>query len=168
MHKCQSFSHNQGIYLNEYMQVAKHKLFHDEGSCPIETSQLICSGNQYTGFCIIGTSVMKDWRRSSSTYTESLFLHAVKHNLFVFCFFSIWLFFQEYSRFTRQQVKGKAISLYPFYHFQPLCRHLDIRWVIDADSVLLCRTGSLNRTWNLWYTLFRTDSYCTSTGSCCC
>ena len=92
MHKCQSFSHNQGIYLNEYMQVAKHKLFHDEGSCPIETSQLICSGNQYTGFCIIGTSVMKDWRRSSSTYTESLFLHAVKHNLFV-CFFFFYLTF---------------------------------------------------------------------------
>ena len=73
MHRSQLFCHNQGIYLNEY-----------GSSCQIETSPLICSANQWTGFCIIGTSVMKDSRRSSSTYTESLFLHVVKHNLLFF------------------------------------------------------------------------------------
>ena len=109
------------------MQVAKHYLFNDRGSCCIETSPLICSKNQWTGFCIIGTSVMKDLRRSSSTYTESLLLHVVKHNLL---FFSIWLFFHEYSRFTGQQVKRKAISLYLFYHFHLLHKHLGISWVI--------------------------------------
>ena len=70
---------------------------------------------------------MKDSRRSSSTCTESLFLHVVKHNLhflFLFLFFPIWLFFHEYSRFTEQQVKGEAISLYPCCHFQPLHRCL--------------------------------------------
>ena len=118
MYRCQSFCHNQGRYLNEYMQVVYriNSFFHDGGSCRIETSSLIFSANQWTGFCIIGTSDMKDSRRSSSTCTESLFLHVVKYNL-LFLFFFLPGFFHEYSRFTGQQVKGEAISLYPFYHF---------------------------------------------------
>ena len=60
---------------------------------------------------------MKDSRHSSSTYMESLFLHAVKHNLLffvlVFFFYLFFLFFfHEYSRFTGQQVKGKTL-----YHY---------------------------------------------------
>ena len=114
-------------------------------------------------------SVIKDSRRSSSTYTKSLFLHVVKHNLrFLFLFFSIWFFFHKYSRFTGQQVKGEAISLYPFYHFHPLHRHLDISWVIAAESSPLRIAGCRNRTWNLWYMLFRIHSFYTCTGSCCC
>ena len=99
MHRCQLFCHNQGIYLNEHMQVAKHWLFHDGGSGRIKTSPLICSANQWTGFCIIGTSVMEDSRCSSFTYTESLFLRVAKHNLlFLFqFFFSIWLFSHKHS-----------------------------------------------------------------------
>ena len=42
-----------------------------------------------------------------------------------FCFFFYLVFFHEHSRFTRQQGKGKAISLSPLYHFHPLHRHLD-------------------------------------------
>ena len=72
MHICQLLCHNQGIYLNKYMQLAKLNSFRDGGSC---------SANQWTGFCIIETSVMKDSKRSSSTYIESLFLHVEKHNL---------------------------------------------------------------------------------------
>ena len=92
IHRCQLFCHNQGIYLNEYKQVTKHYLFHDGGSSRIVTSPLIFSANQLTGFCIIGTSIMKDSRRSSSTYTESLFLHVVSHNLVfsLLFFFFIW------------------------------------------------------------------------------
>ena len=86
MHRCQLFCHNQGIYLNEKYNISR-----------IETSPLICSANQWTGFCIIGTSVMKDSRRCSSTYIESLLLHVVP----------IWLFFHEYLRFTGQQVKRR-------------------------------------------------------------
>ena len=89
IHRSQLFCHNQGIYLNEYKQVTKHYLFHDGGSSRIVTSPLIFSANQLTGFCIIGTSIMKDSRRSSSTYTESLFLHVVSHNLV----FSLLFFF---------------------------------------------------------------------------
>ena len=70
------------------MQVTKHKLFHDRGSCRIETRPMISSANQRTGFCIIGTSVMKDSRHSSSKYTESLFLNFAKHNLFFISGFS--------------------------------------------------------------------------------
>ena len=88
---------------------------------------MISSVNLWTGFYIIRTSVMRDCRRSSPTYTESLFLHVVKHNLLFFFFcFSIWLFFHEYSQFTGQQMKREAISLYSFYHFHPLNRHLNI------------------------------------------
>ena len=35
------------------------KLFHDIGSYHIETSPLICYANQWTGFYMIGTYVMK-------------------------------------------------------------------------------------------------------------
>ena len=86
MHRCQLFFHNQGIHLNEYMQVVKDEL---GGSCRIETSRLICSVNQRSDLSTTGTSVMKTSGRSSSTYTESLFLHVVNHNLpYLFsCFF---------------------------------------------------------------------------------
>ena len=90
MHKCQLFCRNQGIYLNQYMKVQSINsfIFHNGGSCRTETSPLICSVNQWTGFCMIGTSIMKYSRRSSSTYNESLFLHVVKHDLlFLFLFF---------------------------------------------------------------------------------
>ena len=103
MHRCQLFCHNQ-----EIMQVAKHWLVHDGGSCRIETSPLICSSNKWAGFCIIGTSVMKDSRCSSLTYTESLFLRVVKHNL-LFCFsffFSIWLFFSQ--TFVIDRIAGEG------------------------------------------------------------
>ena len=49
-------------------------------------------------------------------------------------FFSIWVLFHEYSRFTRQQEKGEAISLYHFYHFHLFHRHLYISRVIAAES----------------------------------
>ena len=98
---------------------------------------------------------MKDSRRSSSTYTESLLLHVVKHNLLFLFLFSIWLFLHEYSRFTGQQVNGEAISLYPFYQFHLLNRNLDISWVIAAESSSLPQAGSRNRAWKLWYTFFR-------------
>ena len=112
MYRCQLFCHNQGICLNEYMQVAKHQLFHDRGFCLIETSPMICSENPWTGRDLHHERFT---RCSSSSYTKSLFLH-VKHDLlFLFLLFFIWLFFHEYSWFTGQQVKGDAITLYPFY-----------------------------------------------------
>ena len=46
-------------------------------------------------------------------------------------------FFHKYSRITGQRVKGETISLYPFYHFHPLHRHLDITWVIAAPLRIL-------------------------------
>ena len=49
-------------------------------------------------------------------------------------FFSIWVFFYEYSRTTGLQWKGKGISLTPHYHFYPLHKHLDISWAITAES----------------------------------
>ena len=37
-----------------------YKLFHDGGFYHIETSPLTCKANQWTGFYMIGTSVMKE------------------------------------------------------------------------------------------------------------
>ena len=34
--------------------------FHDRSPYHIETSPLICSGNQWTCFCLIGTNVVKE------------------------------------------------------------------------------------------------------------
>ena len=60
------------------MQVAKPELFLDGSSGPIETNPLICSANQWTGFYIIGTSVMKNSRRSSSTILRESVLTCCK------------------------------------------------------------------------------------------
>ena len=70
--------------------------------------------------------------------------HQKTFGFFVFLFFSIWLLLQEYSQFTGQQVKGEAISLYPFYHFHPFHRLLDITWVIATESSPLSIAGSRN------------------------
>ena len=111
---------------------------------------------------------MKVSRPSSSRYTESLFSQHVKNNLLFFQFFFFYLaFFHEYPRFTGQQVKGETISLYPFYHFHPLFRHLDIS-CIAAESSPVRIAGRRNRTWNLWYTPFRIHCFYTCTGNCCC
>ena len=173
MHRCQLFCHNQEIYLNEHMQVAKHWLFHDGGSGRIETSPLICSANQWTGFCIIGTSVMEDSRCSSHSHTPRVCSYVLQS---IICFFCVSFFF--YLAFLSQTFSLYPlypyipyilhISLYPFYHFHPLHRLSDISWVIAAESSPLHIAGSRNRTRNLWYTLFRIHSFCTCTGSCCC
>ena len=115
MHRCQLFYHNQGIYFNEYMQVAKHYLCHDGGSCRMETNPLICSTNLWIFLCIKGTSVMKDSRRSSSRYTESLLLHTVKHNfLFSFLFFFYLAFLSRLFTINRTAGEGGGYLLVSF------------------------------------------------------
>ena len=46
------------MYFKE--DVKNPELFHDGGSYHIETSRLICSANQWTGFYTIGTSVINE------------------------------------------------------------------------------------------------------------
>ena len=60
-------------------------------------------------------------------------------------FFSVWVFFQEHSRFTGHQGKGEDIYLTPLYHFHPLHRPLDINRVIAADSSPLPIASSWTR-----------------------
>ena len=71
-------------------------------------------------------------------------------NLLFIYFFSIWVFFHEYSQITGLQGKGEGISLTPHYHFHPLHRHLDISRAITAESSYLHIAISLIRTGNLW------------------
>ena len=91
--RCQLFCHNQGIYLNEYIQVAKHLLFQN-GSlslmfpCPLLLSKLV------TGSRVMGTSIMKESRCYSSIIHRTSILTYCKASFafFVF-FFSVWLSF---------------------------------------------------------------------------
>ena len=46
-----------------------YKLFHDGGPYHIETSPLICSANQWAGFYMLETSVMKELRVMSYNIT---------------------------------------------------------------------------------------------------
>ena len=43
-----------------FLQLQFQLLFHDGGPYHIETSPMICRGNQWTRFYMIGTSVMKE------------------------------------------------------------------------------------------------------------
>ena len=123
------------------MQVTKLQHFHNGGPCRLETSRLNYSTR---------TSVMKELRRSS--YSESLFLHAVKQNqLFLFFFFFYQGFFSRTSWFTGEEGKGEAISLTPLYHFHPLHRHLGVSQVIAAEISPLRIAGSRTQTGKLWF-----------------
>ena len=68
------------VYLN-FIERAKSDfrklLSHDVGSYHIETSPLICRANQWPGFYMIGTSVMKELKaylRPCQTFTMHLFV----------------------------------------------------------------------------------------------
>ena len=61
-------------------------------------------------------------------------------------FFSIWVFFHEHSGITGLQGKGDGISLTSHYHFHPFHRHLNISWVITAESSPLRIASSQTRT----------------------
>ena len=71
--------------------------------------------------------------------------------LILVCFFSIWVFFHNYSRITRLQGKGEDISLTLHYHFNPLYKHLDISRAIIAESSPLHIGSSWTQTGNLWF-----------------
>ena len=99
MHRCRLFCHRQGVYLDELTQVTKQQPFH--------MSLSIRSVNQCTGFYMIGTSVMKELRRSSPIILRKSFLKRCKADFAFFIFFLSGF----YSRFTGQQEKRKAVSL---------------------------------------------------------
>ena len=65
---------------------------------------------------------MKDSRRSSSTIHKGLFLHVVAHNSL---FFLPGFSFTNIHDLQDSRLKER-LSLYPFYHFHPLHRDLDI------------------------------------------
>ena len=66
-------------------------------------------------------------------------------------YFSIWVFFHDYSRITELQGMRGGTSLTPHYHFHPLHRHLDISRTITAESSLLPIDSSRTRIGNLWF-----------------
>ena len=134
----------------------------------IEISPLICSSNQWTGLYIIGTSAMKRFKTLSIHIHRESVLQCC-NAWFVFLLFLLSGF--SYSNIYNSQDRRwsrEAISLYPFYKFDPLHRHLDISLVITAESSPLHIAGSRNRTWNLWYTLLRIHCLYNCTGRCCC
>ena len=123
MHRCRIFCHGQWIYLDEYIQVTNH-----------------CSANQWTGFYMIGTSVMKELRRSSPIilWKSAFTYRKAELGSFFLCGFSFTNI--HYSKDSRGE--GKAVSLYPFYHFFLFHRHLDIYQVIATGRSSLRIAGS--------------------------
>ena len=52
---------NASLNITKYLKPYKlHNLFHDGGPYHIESSPLICYASQWTGFNMLGTSVMKE------------------------------------------------------------------------------------------------------------
>ena len=70
--ECQYFKYFQHLLqlhqskstIVSYPNVRKATCFHDGSPYYVETSTLICRANQWTGFYIIGTSVIKEWKKS--------------------------------------------------------------------------------------------------------
>ena len=114
MHRCRLVCHNQGISLDEYIQVTKHQLFHDGGPCRKENSPLICSVNQWTGFFMIGTSVTKELRRSSPIILQKSVLTRCKAE---FAFFFYLGFLSRIFTIHRTAGEGRG---YLFIVFLPL------------------------------------------------
>ena len=81
-------------------------------------------------------------------YTESLFLHVVKHNLL----FLLWFFFFPSGFFSRISTIHRTVDEggdYLLISFLPLPpASLHISCVIAAESSPLHIAGSRNRTWN--------------------
>ena len=69
----------------------------------------------------------------------------------LYIFFSIRVFFHEYSRITGLQGKREGISVTPHYLFHPLHRYLDISWAIVAEISPLHIASSRTRTGNLCF-----------------
>ena len=90
---------------------------------------------------------MKELRRSSLAILRKSVLTYRKAELAFFC--SNWLFFHEYH-VHRTAWKGGA-SLYPFYHFHQLQKHLGISQVVAVESTPLRIAGSRTQTGNLWF-----------------
>ena len=124
MHRCRLFCHNQGIYLDQCIQVTKHWPFHDGGCCGRETSPLIWFANQWTGFYIIRPSVMKKFRRS---------LHIIHQKFVLTC------------------CKAELTFLLFFLLFHSFHRHFNISKVIAAEGSSLCISGSWKRANNLYF-----------------
>ena len=115
MNTCKQQSIN--ISLMEVLVIQKPVHFYTSAS----------SANQWFGFCIGGTSVMKYSRRSSSKNTESLFLHVAKRNLlFLFQFFFYLGFFSRIFTIHRTEDERGDYFLMSFCHFYPFHGHLDI------------------------------------------
>ena len=65
-------------------------------------------------------------------------VHDLRKYIYIYIYFSIWVFFHEHSRITGLQGKGEGIYLSPHYHFHPLLRHLDISlvsWVKKTNLI---------------------------------
>ena len=65
---------------------------------------------------------------------SGIFLTWHYRGVLLLSFFSIWVFFHNYSWITGLQGKREGISSTPHYHFHPFHRHLDISQAITAES----------------------------------
>ena len=70
-HILKRVNESQPIYAYKRYAYKKKKVyepFHDVGLYHIEASPMICSANQWTGFYMIETSIMKEWMKTAEPY----------------------------------------------------------------------------------------------------
>ena len=91
---------------------------------------------------MVRISVMKELRRSSLIVLRKSVCTCPLLFLTGFSFTNMMI----------HRTAGKGwVSLYPFYHFYLLQKHLDISQVVAAERTLLRIAGSRTRTGNLWF-----------------
>ena len=91
---------------------------------------------------------MKELRRSSLIMLRKSVLTCREAELAFF--FSIWVFFHQYHDPQDTAEKG-GVSLYPFYHFHQLQKHLGVIQVVAAESTPLRIAGNRTQIRSFWF-----------------
>ena len=123
---------------------------------------LFWKANQLTGFCIIGTSVMKYSRRPSSTIHWESILTCCK------VYFASFLSGFSFTNIHDLQDSRWRGRLSPYILSTTSSRFTET-WTLVGYC---CRERTSVNSWqqesNRFYTLFRIQSFYTCTSSCCC
>ena len=84
-------------------------------------------------------------------YSSASIFAKISLKMYMYIFFSMWVFFHNHSRITGLQGKGEGNSLTPHYNLHPVHRHLDISLTISVGSSPLYIASSWTWTRNLWF-----------------
>ena len=151
------------MHFKKWINVLKWlRLFHDRAPYLIETSPLICRAKHWTGFFMIGTSVMKEliWKSRTTPSTISNFLIVNFKQIQVikgFLYFSYKL--------RRLGKRGNIlIPTQTILIWGPIWIEAGLRWKILVSLYIcfLVRVYVRNLTWKLYLSGFQFNQLCKS------